>query len=305
VFGAFSDALNAAAARTNVKVISLDAGANPATQVSDIQTFITKKVDAILVFPLVPEAENTILNKARQAGIKIIGLNAIMPSAYKQTPDVAAPYDANLDWGYVDGPYAEGKFVAQQLGGKGNVLGIKIPVPVPSLDAMLSAYQNSVTDGNPGIKWLTTLPDKTDDLAGARASMADAITRYHGDIQAVLAYTDISAIGAAQALEAAGVKNVVIVGQQGNPTGVAALKSGQIQADIDTQPNTAALWALKMVADVVNGNSYPKFARLPIRLLTKDNVDTWVPWSQGLDDIKSGKTSLDVTLSDQVTVGTN
>ncbi len=305
IFTAFTQALNAAAARSNVKIITLDGQANPSQQVSDIQTFITKKVDAILVFPLVPEAENTILNKARQAGIKIIGLNAIMPSAYKQTPDVAAPYDANLDWGYVDGPYAEGKFVAEQLGGKGNVLGIKIPVPVPSLDAMLSAYQNSVTDGNPGIKWLTILPDKTDDLAGARASMADAITRYHGDIQAVLAYTDISAIGAAQALEAAGVKNVVIVGQQGNPTGVAALKSGQIQADIDTQPNTAALWALKMVTDVVNGNSYPKFARLPIRLLTKDNVDTWVPWSQGLDDIKSGKTSLDVTLSDQVTVGTN
>lgn len=302
LFMTFTDALNAAAARSNAKIITLDGQANPATQVSDIQTFITKKVDAIIVFPLVPEAEANILNKAKEAGIKIIGLNAIMPAAYQDTPTVSAPYDANLDWGYVDGPYAEGKYVAEQLNGKGNVVGIKIPVPVPSLNAMLDAYQKYVTEGNPDIKWLDTLPDATDDLAGARKSMADAITRYHGDIQAVMAYTDISAIGAYQALQAAGIKDVVIVGQQGNQTGVDALKAGQIQGDIDTMPYTAALWALKLTKDIVNGAQYPRFVRLPVKFLTKDNIDSYVPWSQGVDAIKSGKTSLDVTLSDTVTV---
>jgi ribose transport system substrate-binding protein len=294
IFTTFTDALNAAAARENVKIITLDGQANPSTQVSDIQTFITKKVDAIIVFPLVPAAEAAILNKAHDAGIKIIGLNAILPSAPGETPTVAAPYDADLDWGYVDGAATEAKYVAQQLHGKGNVVGIKIPVPVPSLVAMLATYKSVVTSGN-SIKWLAELPDATDDLAGARSSMADAITRYKRDIQGVLAYTDISAIGAAQALAAAGVKGTVIVGQQGNQTGIDALKAGQIQGDMDTKPYTAAVWALALTKAVVAGSAYPKFVRLPIQFLTKANVGSYVPWTTGVNDIKSGKTSLDVT----------
>lgn len=302
IFTAFTEALTAAADNADVKITTLDGKADPAKQVSDIQTFITQKVDAIIVFPLVPQAEDAILTKARNAGIKIIGLNAILPSAYKQTPNVAAPYDTDLDWGYVDGSYVEGQWVAKQLNGKGNVLGIKIPVPVPSLDAMMNAYKAGVTEGNPGIHWLGILPDATDDLAGARTAMANAITRYHGDIQGVLSYTDVGAVGAAQALASAGIKNVFITGQQGNSIGVDAIKSGQIQADVGTFPYTAALWALKLTQDVVTGNDYPKFVRLPVNIITSQNVGSYVPWSQGVDDIKSGKTPLDVTLSNEVTV---
>lgn len=302
IFTAFTEALNAAADHAGVKVTTLDGKADPAKQVSDIQTFITQKVDAIIVFPLVPQAEDAILNKARNAGIKIIGLNAILPSAYKATPTVAAPYDADLDWGYVDGSYVEGQWVAKQLNGKGNVVGIKIPVPVPSLDAMMNAYKAGVTEGNPGIHWLGILPDATDDLAGARSSMANAITRYHSNIQGVLSYTDVAAVGAAQALTSAGVKGVVITGQQGNSIGVDAIKNGQIQADVGTFPYTAALWALQLTQDVVNGKEYPKFARLPVNIITQQNVGSYVPWPQGVDAIKNGTTPLEVKLGNDVTV---
>lgn len=297
LFGAFTDALNAAAARDNAKIITLDGQANPSVQVSNIQTFITDHVDAIVIFPDDVNALKPALAKASQAGIKIIGLNAFLPPAHNAVPDVPTPYATNLDWGYVDGPYLEGKYVAQQLHGKGNVVGIKIPVPVPSLNAMLAAYQKYVTEGNPGIHWLGILPDATDDLAGAQKAMADAITRYHGNIQAVMSYTDIAGIGARQALTAAGIKNVVIIGQQGNQTGIDALKAGQIQGDIDTQPYTAAVWAYAITKDIVNGKSVPKFVRLPIKFLTKDNADSYVSWNDGVNDIKSGKTSLNVTFN--------
>ncbi len=303
IFIAFTSALDAAAKRANVKVITLNGEATPGVQVSDIQTFITDKVTAIIVFPLVPAAEAAILQKAASAGIKIIGLNAIMPPAAGATPKVPAPYSTDLDWGYVTGPYAEAKFVVQQLHGKGNVVGIKIPLPVPSLDAMLGAYQKYVTQGHPGIHWLGTLPDSTDTLSGARTSMGDAITRYKGNIQAVMAYTDIAGIGAAEALKAAGIKHVVIVGQQANPIGVAALKKGEIQADISTMPYTAALWALKQTQLIVDGKPYLKYVRLPIAMLTKKNVKTWETWTKGIKAIADGKTSLNVKPSNKPAFG--
>lgn len=303
IFIAFTKALDAAAKRAKVKVITLNGEATPEVQVSDIQTFITDKVTAIIVFPLVPAAEAKILQTAANAGIKIIGLNAILPPAAGVTPKVPAPYSTDLDWGYVTGPYAEAKFVDQQLHGKGNVVGIKIPLPVPSLDAMLGAYRKYVTQGHPGIHWLGTLPDATDTLAGARTSMADAITRYKGNIQAVMAYTDIAGIGAYEALKAAGMKHVVIVGQQGNPIGVAALKKGEIQADIDTKPYAAALWALKQAQLIVGGKPYLKYLRLPITMLTKKNVKTWETWTKGIKAIADGKTSLNVKLSNKPAFG--
>ncbi len=303
IFIAFTKALDAAAKRAHVKVITLNGEATPEVQVSDIQTFITDKVTAIIVFPLVPAAEAKILQTAASAGIKIIGLNAIMPPAAGATPKVSPPYSTDLDWGYVTGPYAEGKFVAEQLHVKGNVVGIKIPVPVPSLDAMLAAYQKYVTQGHPGIHWLGTLPDATDTLAGARTSMQDAITRYKGNIQAVMAYTDIAGIGAYEALKAAGMKHVVIVGQQANPIGVAALKKGEIQADIDTKPYTAALWALEQTQRVVEGKPYLKYVRLPITMLTKKNVGSWETWTKGIKAIADGKTSLNVKLTNKPAFG--
>ena len=304
IFIAFTKALDAAAKRANVKVITLNGEATPEVQVSDIQTFITDKVTAIIVFPLVPVAEAAILHKAASAGIKIIGLNAILPPAAGATPKVPAPYSTNLDWGYVTGAYGEAKFVANQLHGKGNVVGIKIPVPVPSLDAMLGAYQKYVTQGHPGIHWLGTLPDATDTLAGARTSMQDAITRYKGNIQAVMSYTDIAGIGAYEALKAAGIKHVVIVGTEGNAIGVAALRKGEIQADTNTEPYEAALWALKQTQLVVGGKPYLKYVRLPIAVLTKKNVNTWETWTKGIKAIADGKTSLNVKLSNKPPFGT-
>lgn len=296
IFATFTQDLDAAAAKQNIKVITLDGQASPSVQDSDIETFINDKVDAIVVFPEDAVAESNVLNKAAAAGIKIIGLNAILPAQPGDVPTVSAPYVANLDWGYVDGAAEEGKFVAQQLKGKGNVIGIKIPVPVPSLDAMLKAYQDSVTAGNPGITWLGTIPDATDDLAGARSAMADAITRYHGKIDGVLSYDDNAAEGAYQALNAAGIHNVVIVGQQGTQDAINAIKAGQMSGTIDTQPYLAAVWTLKYVRQIVNGQPFAKFLRLPIQLITKSNLDKYVSWSQGLQDIQSGKTNLNPSL---------
>lgn len=295
IFQTFTDALNAAAKRSNFKVITLDGQANPAQQVSDIQTCITDHVKAIIVYTLHQEAENAVMEKAHAAGIKLIGVNAV-PAGYRQTPTVPPPYDANLDLGFVTGAHDAAKYEAQQLGGQGNVVGIKIPIPVSSLVSMLAAYKQYVTEGSPNIHWLAELPDATDDLAGGRSSVADAVTRYNGKINGVLSYTDISAIGAAQALASAGVKNPVIVGLQGNQAGIDAVKSGQIQGDVDTEPYTEAVYALALTKAVLAGTPTAKFVSSPVQFLTKDNVNSYLPWSEGVQRIKDGKTPLTVNL---------
>lgn len=297
LFQSVTAALNAAAARENARIITLDSQGNPAKQVSQINTFITDKVDVIVVYTLDATSITPSLTKAAQAGIKIVGLNAILPAAPGDTPTVPAPYSTNLDFGYVDAACDAGKYVAEQLHGTGNVLGVGYFEPVPSLIAIVESYQKCVTAGHPGIHWLGSAVDNSDGIDGGRTAVANAVTRYHGNIQAVLAYDDIAAIGAYQALSSAGVKNAVVIGQQGNQLGINAVRSGQIQGDIQVAPATAAIYMLAAAKDLASGVAVPKFIRLPYTLITKANLNTYVPWDTEVSDIKSGKTSLDVILN--------
>jgi ribose transport system substrate-binding protein len=291
VLQAFQAALIAAATRAGDKVIPLNAGLSVNQQVSDIQTFITDKVNVIIVFPLAVPPLQAALAQAHAAGIKLLGYNAILPGATS-----AAPFDADLDQGIVVGGAKDAaSYVSGALKGKGNVLGINIGAPVPSLIAMVNNYKADVTAGNPGIKWLETATDATDSRSGGQTAAADAITRYHGNIQAVMSYTDEAAIGAYNALKAAGVKNVVIIGQQGNSDGIDAIKSGQIQGDIDTQPWKEALYALKMSQDLVAGTSLPAIVEYPAVFITKANLSSYVPWQTAIQQISSGAMPLDVS----------
>ncbi|HEX6522288.1 MAG TPA: sugar ABC transporter substrate-binding protein [Streptosporangiaceae bacterium] len=292
VLQSFQAALIAAAGRVGDKVIALNAGLSVNQQVSDIQTFITDKVNVIIVFPLAVPPLQSVLTQAKNAGIKLIGYNAVMPGSSS-----AAPFDTDLDQGIVvNGAKDAASYVSGALKGKGNVLGINIGAPVPSLIAMVNNYKADVTSGNAGIKWLETATDATDSLSGGQVAAQDAITRYHGNIQAVMSYTDEAAIGAYNALKAAGVKHTVIIGQQGNQDGINAIKAGQIQGDIDTQPWKEALYALKMAQDLMAGQSLPAIVEYPAVFITKDNLSSYVPWDQAVNQIKSGAMSLNVSL---------
>lgn len=291
VLQAFQNALTAAATRVGDKVISLNAGLNPSQQVSDIQTFITDKVNVIIVFPLALPPLQAALTQAKNAGIKLIGYNALLPGATS-----AAPFDSDLDQGIiVNGAKAAASYVSTALKGKGNVLGINIGAPVPSLIAMVNNYKADVTAGNPNIKWLETATDATDSLSGGQTAAADAITRYHGNIQAVMSYTDEAAIGAYNALKAAGIKNTVIIGQQGNSDGIAAIQAGKIQGDIDTQPWKEALYALKMAQDLMAGQTLPPIVEYPAVFITKNNLSSYMPWDQAISQISNGSMSLNVS----------
>lgn len=291
VLQAFQAALTAAATKAGDKVIALNAGLSVNQQVSDISTFITDKVNVIIVFPLAVPPLQAALTQAKNAGIKLIGYNAILPGTAS-----AAPFDTDLDQGIiVNGAKDAASYVSGALKGKGNILGINIGEPVPSLIAMVGNYKKDVTAGNPGIKWLETATDASDSLSGGQVAMQDAITRYHGNIQAVMSYTDEAAIGAYNALKAAGIKNTIIIGQQGDSDGINAIKSGEIQGDIDTQPWKEALYALKMAQELMAGQTLPAIVEYPAVFITKANLSSYVPWNTAISEISDGSMSLNVS----------
>ena len=284
----FQKALTAAGARLNITVKSLDAQLDPNKQVSDVDQFVTQHVNAIIVFPLSQDSLTPALNRAKQAGIKVLGFNAILDP---NTADIA-PYDANFDQGEdIQGAQLLAEHVGQKLNGKGNVLGVGIGVPVPSLHYMVNNYKQNLASKYAGINWLATASNPTDDIAGGQKIVADALTKYKGDIQAVMAYNDDSAIGASVAFKTAGVKNPIIVGQNGDPQGVEAIKDGRMSAMVDIVPWREALVGITMVKKMLDGQTVPKWIATPVELYTKDNISKRLDWDTAVSQITTGTLS--------------
>lgn len=281
----FQKALTGAGSRMNITVKSIDAQLDPNKQVSDVNQFVAQHVDAIIVFPLSQDSLTPALNRAREAGIKVLGFNAILQPT---TGDIK-PYDANFDQGEdIQGAQLLADFVGKQLNGTGNVLGIGIGVPVPSLHYMVDNYKKYLTKKNAGVKWLDTASNPTDDIAGGQKVAADSLTKYQGNIQAVMSYNTDSAIGAAVAFKNAGVKSPIIVGQNGDPQGVEAIKDGRMSAMVDIVPWREALVGITMVKRMLDGKKVPKWIATPVELYTKDTIGKRLDWDKAVSQIKSG-----------------
>lgn len=286
----FQKSLVAAGKHLGIKVVPVDAQLNVQKQVSDINQMVAQHMNGIIVFPLAPNTLTPALNRARKAGIKVLGFNAVV-----QQPKAGAsiaPYDANFDQGEdYQGAKMLAQFVAKQLHGSGNVLGIGIAIPVPSLHFMLRQFQTYLKGFAPKAKWLETTSNPTDDIAGGEKVASQAATRYQGKINAVMAYNDDSAIGAAIAFRNAGIKNPVIVGQNGDPQGVAAIKSGQMSAMVDIVPWREALVAATMMNDLLTGKKVPTWVATPVVMYTKSNIGTRLDWNKAVQEIASGSLS--------------
>jgi len=286
----FQKALVAAGKHLGIKVVPIDAQLNVQKQVSDINQMVAQHMNGIIVFPLAPNTLTPALKRAQAAGIKVLGFNAVVQ---RPKPGASiAPYNANFDQGEdYQGASMLAKFVGKHVKAGAGVLGIGIAVPVPSLHFMVAQYETYLKKFKSSAKWLATVDNPTDDIAGGEKVASQAITRFHGQVGAVMAYNDDSAIGAAIALKNAGVKNPVIVGQNGDPQGVKAIKAGQMTAMVDIVPWREALVAATMMHDLLAGKKVPNWVATPVVLYTKANIGKRLDWDKAVAEITKGTLS--------------
>jgi ribose transport system substrate-binding protein len=277
------DTFTAAAKRDGIEVKALDAQLDPAKQVTDVDQLVAQKVDLLVVYPLDANSLKPALNRAKAAGIKVVGW------AGMASPDAdPGVLSSNVDTGgSYRGAKLLGDYVKTQLGGKGKVLGVGLGVPVPALETMLSQYEKNVTDGT-DISWLGRVDNPTDDIAGGQKVVATALTKYQNDVQAIMAYNDSSAIGASVAAKAAGLSDVVIVGQNGDDDGIAAVKDGRISATVDLVPWRTGLILETISKAILDGEKVPTYIESPSELYTKDNLGDRLAWDEAKSKIASG-----------------
>lgn len=249
----------------DVELTVVDAGGDAAKQLQQVETFISQKVDAIIMQPQEQEACSPAIDKAKAAGIPIINCNSLTitePDAYVGSNDSESAEIAMT-------------YIAEQLGGKGNVL-MMHGHPGQTAEVKRTEGAMDILAQNPD---MTLLDEQTADWDRAEAMtlMENWIQAYGDQINAVFCQNDEMALGALNALVQAGKKdNVLVVGVDAIDDALQSVKDGKMDATVYQDCKGQAEGAIEAAYKLAKGESVEKEILIPFILVTTKNVDEYL-----------------------------
>jgi ABC-type sugar transport system substrate-binding protein len=237
-------------------------------QLSQIQNFVAAKVDAIIVNAVDTSATAPMTKAANDAGIPIVYVN-------RQPSDVDAlgPKGAFVASNEVDSGTLETKEICKLLGGKGDVL-----VMVGDL-ANQAAVQRTkdIHDvlATPECAGMKILDEQTAvwDPVKAQDLMTNWIAAGHKPA-AVIANNDNMAIGAINAMKAAGWKmtDVVVGGIDATQEALAAMKAGDLDVTVFQDAAGQGAGAVGAAIALAKGEKVDVKVWIPFQLVTPANM---------------------------------
>jgi ribose transport system substrate-binding protein len=252
------DALRTEAAARNIDLAVVACEMDPARQASQIEDFVTQRVNAILAAPCDSSAIVPYLDQATAAGIPVF------------TADIAARGGAvvsHVASDNVEGGRLAAREIAGRLGGKGDVIIIDHP-EVASVQDRTRGFDEEIAR-HPGVR-VVGRPSASGQRARAMAVMEDML-QAHRSLRGVFAINDDSALGALSVLEAAGRADVVIVGFDATLEAQAAIRRGSaLKADVAQHPTEIGRTAIRTIADHLAGRPVDKVIAVPVTLVTAD-----------------------------------
>lgn len=199
------------AAEKGIEVIVVDAKNDTATQVSQVQDLMTQGIDAFIYIPAGAAAAAVPTRLARAEGIPVINVD--------RTPE-GAPGDTFIAGESVESAYQVCDHIIELAGGEGKMAiihGQKGTTP----EVLRFEGCKRAIDENPGIELVTQQwsqmwsPDEG-------FSIAQNMLQAHPDLKLIFGQADGLAMGAAKAVDVAGLSDQVIIG--GYDGDVAALE---------------------------------------------------------------------------------
>ncbi|MFL9873029.1 substrate-binding domain-containing protein [Paraburkholderia megapolitana] len=210
---ALADAMKQEALKDNAKLDISIANQDLSKQIADVQDFVTRKVDVIVLSPVDSKGVKAAVMIAQRAGIPVITVDI---SA--QGVEVASHIATD---NYAGGQMA-GQLMCKVLGGKGKVGVIDYPT-VQSVIDRVTGFKKAL-DACPGVQIVAVQPGIT---RAEALTTAQNMLQAHPDLDGIFGFGDDAAMAAAVAGKSAG-NHVKVIGFDGMP---------EARAAVDKNPN--------------------------------------------------------------------
>ncbi len=263
------------------KVTIADGNNDQAKQTEQINTFISQKVDALIINPVQSTAASSIINLVKEANIPTVLINR-EPSAedldlYDKLSYVGA--DASQS-GSFQGQLILDTANKGDINGDGVVSYIMIQGDPENIDAKLRTEYSVKALVDAGVKVEELDMQRGDwDQEKGQTICANALAKFGDKVEVVFANNDAMALGALQAIKAANRtvgENIYLVGVDALDDAVAQVDAGEMTGTVLNDAVGQAGKAVEVMEMLLDGQQVEKRYIVDYVMVTKDNVSDYL-----------------------------
>ena len=265
-----AEAQYAAANNPLVKeLIVTEADGSVEKQIADIEDLITKKVDAILITAINPDALVPVVDKAMEAGIVVVDFDNLV-----DTDNITA----NILVDQKEFGKVQATWLVEAIGGKGEIIAFN-GINGTQISADRFEGAKSVLDQYPDIKIVDTVFAEWD-YAKAKTAMESLMTTYP-NIAGVWSQGGAMSQAVIQAYLEKGLTPPPVTGEDGNGFLKLwkSLREGDYP-DYDSISTSMPTWvsaaAMEVALKALTGEPYEKDTLIPIPTITAETLDQYV-----------------------------
>lgn len=236
---------------------------DPTLQQPIVDAVVAAKPDALLVAPTDVTAMQQPLEKAAEAGIKVVLVDTTV-----EDPSFAVNGIASDNIG---GGAAAFDAIKKSKPDGGKVLVISTDPGVSTLDARVKGFEEAVAKDSAftyvGVQYSHNDP-------ATAANLVSAALQKDPDIIGIFAANLFAAEGSATGVRQAGAKDVTIIGFDAGPNQVKALKDGTVQALVAQQPFQIGVQGVQAADKALKGEDKQDDIQTGFTIITMDNLET-------------------------------
>jgi ribose transport system substrate-binding protein len=237
-------------------------------QMQIMENLIQRSVDALCIVPAGSQEIIPAILKANKARIPVLNIDSRVDM--KALKEAGGEIEIFIGSDNYDGGRVIGNYLVKILNGKGKI-GILEGVPgqeagVQRLEGFLSVINNA-----PGVKILSSQTANWEMSQGY--DVFQNMMQAHQDIEALFSENDNMALGAIEAISAAGrTGDILVLGFDAIDDAKKAIKNGTMEATIAQSPALMGKLALEYAVKAIAGNNIPEEIPVEIQLVTKETL---------------------------------
>ncbi|MGC9501323.1 substrate-binding domain-containing protein [Streptomyces sp. WG7] len=248
------------AKKAGVDLTVTDAQNDASQQANQLQNFTSEGLSSIIVNPVDSDAAGPAVRGANKDDIPVIAVDRGVNDA-KAAALVASDN--------VEGGELGAKALAEKLGGEGTIVILQGQAGTSASRERGAGFAAGLKE-YPGIKVVAKQPADFDRTKGL--DVMTNLLQAHPDIDGVFAENDEMALGAIKALGSKAGKSVQVVGFDGTPDGLKAVREGTLFASVAQQPKELGRIAVQNALRAADGEKVDTMVKVPVKVVTKENV---------------------------------
>lgn len=245
-----------------VNVVGPNAESDSATQINMVEDAVNNKADAIVLSPNEPTSLVSAAQTVKNAGIPLVVIDAMLNT------DDESLYSCFIGTGNEAAGAQGGEFIASKLQAGDKVGIIRGLVGQTQHDQRASGAQEAMEAA--GLEIVSVQPADSD--RGKAVNVAENMIQSNPDIKAFYCTNDDMALGAYQAVAAAGLSDVVIVGFDGTFNAMDSIANGEMTGSVAQLPVEEGYQGVMNAYKILEGETVEKNQPLDVVVLNKDNV---------------------------------